>query len=102
MKKVWIFGVAALAVVAMGASFALAATPAPQSMMGQGIDMTKMGEMHQKMVDQHIKDGVLTPEQAKNMNDHMSQMGSMMNGGMMGGNGSGMMGQSMMKTDPQQ
>ncbi|KYZ74904.1 hypothetical protein AXX12_15085 [Anaerosporomusa subterranea] len=101
MKKSWIFGIAALVVV-MGASFALAATPAPQSMMGQGMDMTQMGEFHQQMVEQHVKDGVLTPEQAKSMNDHMTQMGSMMNSGIMGGNGSSMMGQGMMKAAPQQ
>ena len=82
MKKSWLLGIAILVVVAMGASFALAATPAPQTMMGQGMDMAKI---HQQMVDQHVKDGVLTPEQAKSMNDHMSQMGSMINGGMMGG-----------------
>lgn len=94
MKKGWILGIVALVVVAMGASFALAATP-----QGHGMDMTKMAESHQQMIAQHVEDGILTPEQAKNMNEHMSQMDSMMKGGMMGEHESGMMRQDMMKND---
>ncbi|SMC80616.1 DUF2680 domain-containing protein [Sporomusa malonica] len=85
MKKGLIIGLAAALVIALGATFAFAESPAP-GMMDKG----QMNEMHKSMVEQHVKDGVLTPEQAKAMDEHMANMGSMMNG-MMGGSG-GMMG----------
>jgi polyhydroxyalkanoate synthesis regulator phasin len=31
-------------------------------------------EQHTQMIEQHVKDGVLTPEQAKTMNEHMANM----------------------------
>lgn len=83
MKKGLIIGLAASMVITLGATFAFAESTAP-GMMDKG----QMNEMHKKMVEQHVKDGVLTPEQAKAMDEHMVNMGSMMggNGGMMGGN----------------
>ncbi|SDD66162.1 DUF2680 domain-containing protein [Sporomusa acidovorans] len=85
MKKGLIIGLAASLVITLGATLAFAESTAP-GMMDKG----QMNEMHKKMVEQHVKDGVLTPEQAKAMDEHMANMGSMMNG-MMSGNG-GMMG----------
>lgn len=82
MKKGLIIGLAASLVIALGATFAFAESPAP-GMMDKG----QMNDMHKSMVEQHVKDGVLTPEQAKAMDEHMANMGSMMNG---------MMGQGMM------
>ncbi|MCM0759535.1 YckD family protein [Sporomusa sphaeroides DSM 2875] len=75
MKKGLIIGLAASLVIALGATFAFAESPSP-GMMNTG----HMKEMHKKMVEQHVKDGVLTPEQAKAMDEHMANKGSMMNG----------------------
>jgi polyhydroxyalkanoate synthesis regulator phasin len=59
----------------------------------------RMMEQHNQMVEQHVKDGVLTPEQAQAMNEHMANipenMQSMMQNmgpGMMQGMMQGMMG----------
>lgn len=96
MKKGLIIGLAAALVIALGATFVFAESPAP-GMMDKG----QMKEMHKKMVDQHVKDGVLTPEQAKAMDEHMAGMGSMMNG-MMGDNVSCHSSQQNKTTMPQQ
>lgn len=74
MKKGLIIGLAASLVVALGVTFAFAESPKTGM-----TDKTQMYEIHKKMVDQHVKDGTLTPEQAKVMDDHMASMGSMMN-----------------------
>jgi len=78
MKKGLVIGLVSSLVIAVGATLAFAQSPAP-GMMDKG----QMSEMH--MVEQHVKDGVFTPEQAKAMDEHMANMGSMMNG-IMGGN----------------
>lgn len=89
MKKGLIISLAASLVITLGATFAFAESPTPGTM-----DIGQMNEIHKKMVEQHVKDGLLTPEQAKVMDEHMASMGSMMSsmmgtgGGMMGGNAS--------------
>ncbi|MDF2570920.1 MAG: hypothetical protein K0R55_2524 [Sporomusa sp.] len=95
MKKGLIIGLAASLVIALGATFAFAESPAP-GMMGKG----QMSEMHKNMVEQHVKDGLLTPEQAKAMDEHMANMGSKMNG-MMGGDGSMMGGNANCNSNQQ-
>lgn len=78
MKRGLIIGLAVAFVIALGGTLAFAESTLP-GMMDKG----KMNEMHKSMVEQHIKDGVLTPEQVKSMDEHMANMGSMMsnNGG---------------------
>jgi hypothetical protein len=89
MKKGLIIGLAGSLVIAVGATLAFAQSPAKGIM-----DNGQMNEIHKKMVEQHVKDGLLTLEQAKVMDEHMANMGSMMNGmmsnggNMMGGNAS--------------
>ncbi|MDT8899647.1 DUF2680 domain-containing protein [Anaeroselena agilis] len=110
MKKALILSVVAALVVVLGASFVSAAAPERSENSGPMMNYDQMQQMHQQMVDQHVKDGFLTQEQAQAMNEHMSgmssmmkDMGSTMNGGMMGsgsmmgGNGNGMMGGSNQK-----
>lgn len=107
MKKALILSVVAALVVVLGASFVSAAAPEQPQNSGPMMNYDQMQQIHRQMVDQHVKDGYLTQEQAQAMNEHMSgmssmmkDMGSMMNGGimgsgfMMGGNGNGMMGGS--------
>jgi Spy/CpxP family protein refolding chaperone len=97
MKKGLVIGLAALVVLAFGAAAVFAKAPTwRQGMMGTA-NWQQMNEIHQQMIKQHVKDGILTPEQAKFMNEHMANVESMMNGGgngysMMGGNNYGMMG----------
>ena len=57
MKKGLIIGLAVLIGV-LGTSWAFA------EIQSQNMKMGIMTEMHKIMVEQHIKDGVLTPEQA--------------------------------------
>lgn len=91
MKKVAVISAVALLVVMLSASFALAADQQPES--NSPMTYGQMLQYHQQMLDQSVKAGYLTPEQAKLMNDHMSSMGSMMGGYMMNGS---MMGGMMM------
>ena len=88
-----------LLVLSLGASMAFAAendqnkqTTMP---MGQMMNWDQMKEYHKQMIDQAIKDGRMTAEQAKAMDERMNSMQDMMKNmgpGMMGG----MMGQGMM------
>ncbi len=73
MKKGLILGLAASLAITLGATWVLAESPS-QGMMNMG----NMNAMHKQMVEQCVKDGVLTPEQAKIMDEHMANMGSQM------------------------
>ncbi|MBP2635411.1 MAG: hypothetical protein H6Q72_1318 [Firmicutes bacterium] len=100
MKKGLIIGLAVLVGV-LGTSWAFAES------QSQDMKMGNMTEMHKKMVAQHVKDGVLTPEQAKAMDEHMANMGPMMNsmmsnGGMMGDNANCHSNQQNTNSVPQQ
>lgn len=91
-KKLLITG---LLVLSLGASLAFAAenNQSEQSVspMGQMMNWDQMKTYHNKMMDQAVKDGRMTSEQAKSMDEHMNSMQ-----GMMKNMGSGMMGQGMM------
>jgi membrane carboxypeptidase/penicillin-binding protein len=84
MRKTVIMSVVAALVVALGASLVFAAAPEQPRNLGPGMNYEQMQQIHQQMVDQHVKDGWLTQEQAQAMNEHMRGMGPMMNGGMTG------------------
>lgn len=95
MRKIVMMSVVAALVVTLGASMVFAAAPEQHENVWQGMNFEQMQQLHQQMVDQHVKDGYLTREQAQAMNEHMRGMGPMMNGGMMG-SGNGMMGSGPM------
>jgi len=82
MKKGLLIALAVTVVITAGAAFAFADSSASGMM-----DIRQMNEMHKSMVEQQVKDGKLTPEQAKAMDEHMAEMNSMTNG-MMGTNAS--------------
>lgn len=67
MKKGLIISLAAALVITLGATLAFAESTSP-GMMDKG----QMNEIHRNMVEQHVKEGVLTPEQAKGMDEHMA------------------------------
>ena len=96
MKKGLLIALVAAVVITAGAAFAFAESSA-EGMM----DIRQMNEMHKSMVDQQVKDGKLTPEQAKAMDEHMADMNSMMNG-MMGANDSCHSSQQNQNAIPQQ
>lgn len=75
MKKGLIIGLAASLAITLGATWVLAESPS-HGMMNIG----NMNAMHKQMAEQCVKDGVLTPEQAKTMDDHMANMSSAMAG----------------------
>lgn len=64
-------------------------------MSGQMTNTTDMAELHKQMVEQHVKSGMMTQEQANLMNERMANMGSMMNGMMGNGSAGGMAGGMM-------
>ncbi len=90
-KKVWlIVGVSAV-IIAVAGAVAMAASPTDDC-------VSQMGSQHQVMMEQMVKDGVISAEQAKtiqsrmseSMSQYMNNMPGMMNnmmGGMMNGNG---------------
>lgn len=89
---------ATLLIVLLGASIAFAATndrtEAPVMPIGQMVNFEQMQDYHKQMIDQAIKAGRITAEQAKVMDEHMNGMQNMMKNmgpGMM----NGMMGQGM-------
>ncbi len=101
MRKLVMLSVVAALVVTLGASMAFAAAPEQPANAWQGMNFEQMQQFHQQMVDQHVKDGFMTQEQAQAMNEHMRGMGSMMNGSMMMnggmmGSGNGIMGSGPM------
>lgn len=85
-KKLLVTGLVALS---LGASLAFAAeNPQPQQPAGHMMNWEQMKEYHQQMVEEAVKDGRMTAEQAKVMDEHMNTMGNMrqhMGGGMMNG-----------------
>lgn len=96
-KKILITG---LLVLSLGASLAFAAesnqTEQPTTPMGQMMNWDQMKDYHNQQIDQAVKDGRMTAEQAKTMNEHMDSMQGVMKNmgpGMMGG---GMMSQGKM------
>ena len=99
MKKGLIISLVAALVITLGAALAFAESTLP-GMMDKG----QMNDMHKNMVVQHVKDGVLTPEQAKAMDEHMANIGSMMsnNGDSTGDNGSCHSSQQSTNAIPQQ
>ncbi|EAX47413.1 hypothetical protein TcarDRAFT_1431 [Thermosinus carboxydivorans Nor1] len=90
MKK-WIVAVAAVAVMVVSAAFVYAQEAQPAPPAGPMMNVDQMLEFHKQMLDQAVKNGSITAEQAKFMNEHMTQMAPMMQQ-MMTGMGSGMMG----------
>ena len=80
-KKMWIIGIAALLAVGIAGSVVMAANTDENC-------SSSVGSQHQVMMDQMVKDGVISADQAKKMqtkmseymSQHMSNMPSMMNG----------------------
>ncbi len=79
MKKIMIPAAAALIMV-LSTSLSFAAEPeaTKDSAVGNGqckmMNMDQMNDMHKKMLDQKVKEGKLTPDQAKMMEEHMANM----------------------------
>lgn len=81
-KKMWVIGIAILLAVGIVGSVAMAAKA------DENCSPALAGSQHQVMMDQMIKDGVISADQAKTMqakmseymSQHMSNMPSMMNG----------------------
>lgn len=91
-KKILVTG---LLILSLGASLAFAAEHNHEQQktmmpMGQMMNWEQMKDYHKQMMEQAVKDGRMTAEQAKAMDEHMNSMQDMMkNGGtgMMGANG---------------
>lgn len=107
MKRKITAGIATLALAALMVPAAFAATDKIQDNATNNVNSknqqfyNQMFDQHKTWLDQAVKDGQVTEEQAKTWNQHFDQMkdfhskngmGPMMNGGMMNmmGNGSGM------------
>ena len=96
-KKLLVTG---LLMLSLGSSLAFAAEIYPHQqqtmpMMGQMMNPEQMKDFHKQMLEQAVKDGRMTAEQAKVMEEHMTSMQGMMGNmgaGMMGQMGAGMMG----------
>ena len=96
-KKLLVTG---LLVLSLGSSLAFAAEnhqhqQQTMPMMGQMMNAEQMKDFHKQMLEQAVKDGRMTTEQAKVMEEHMTSMQGMMGNmgaGMMGQMGAGMMG----------
>ena len=91
--------VTGLLVLSLGSSLAFAAENTQQHQqtmpMGQMVNAEQMKDFHKQMLEQAVKDGRMTAEQAKVMEEHMTSMQGMMGNmgaGMMGQMGAGMMG----------
>ena len=91
-KKLLVTG---LLVLSLGSSLAFAAENTQQHQqtmpMGQMVNAEQMKDFHKQMLEQAVKDGRMTTEQAKVMEEHMNSMQGMMGqmgAGMMGANGS--------------
>lgn len=87
--------VTGLLVLSLGSSLAFAAENTQQHQqtmpMGQMVNAEQMKDFHKQMLEQAVKDGRMTAEQAKVMEEHMNSMQGMMGqmgAGMMGANGS--------------
>lgn len=96
MKKLVLVSMTILMVV-LGATLVFAAAPDTQVPAGSGFSMDKMIDACKQVVNNFVKDGTLTTDQGKAMNDQMNNMAPMMKD-MMGGSTnpmgqSGMMGQ---------
>lgn len=91
-KKILVTG---LLIVSLGASLAFAAETSQEQQkttpMGHMMNWEQMQDYHKQMIDQAVKDGRMTTEQAKAMDDRMNSMQDMMKN-----MGSSMMGQGMM------
>lgn len=82
-----------LLVLTLGTSMAFAANneQQPTMPMGQMMSWDQMKDSHKQMLDQAVKDGRMTTEQVKAMDEHMNSMQNMMKN-----MGSGMMNPGMM------
>lgn len=94
MKKLVLVSMTILMVV-LGATLVFAAAPDTQAPAGSGFSMDKMIDACKQVVNNFVKDGTLTPDQGKAMNDQMNNMAPMMKD-MMGDNNPNMMGPGMM------
>lgn len=90
-KKILVTG---LLVLSLGASLAFAAEHNHEQQntmpMGHMMNWEQMKDYHKQMMEQAVKDGRMTAEQAKAMDEHMNSMQDMMKNrgsGMMGANG---------------
>lgn len=89
MKKWLVIGVTIL-VVALGASYVFAATPETPAAGKGGFNVEQMIDACKQVVNNFVKDGTLSPEQGKSMNDQMNTMAPMMKDRMGQGTNQGM------------
>jgi hypothetical protein len=98
MKK-WLITGAVILMVAFGASLVFAAAPDASNGDKVTFDVDQMINACKQTLDQFVKDGTMTPDQGKSMNDHMNTMAPFMRD-MMGGRSTaenpGMMGNGQM------
>lgn len=98
MKKWLITGVVVL-VVAFGASLVFAAVPDVTTSDKDTFNVEQMINTCKQTINQLVKDGTMTPDQGKSMNDHMNTMAPVMKDRMGGSNAMGnpgMMGNGQM------